>query len=52
MGATFRLEPADPDVIKGRLDEIRRWRQAHQPLGIPSAGLGVPQPATATRRAG
>jgi UDP-N-acetylmuramate dehydrogenase len=38
MGATFRLEPADPDVIKGRLDEIRRWRQTHQPLGIPSAG--------------
>jgi UDP-N-acetylmuramate dehydrogenase len=38
MAATFRLEPADPDVIKGRLDDIRRWRQAHQPLGIPSAG--------------
>ena len=38
MAATFRLRAADPDVIKGRLDEIRRWRQAHQPLGIPSAG--------------
>lgn len=38
MSATFRLASADPDVIKGRLDEIRRWRQAHQPLGIPSAG--------------
>jgi UDP-N-acetylmuramate dehydrogenase len=38
MAATFRLAPADPEVIKGRLDEIRRWRQAHQPLGIPSAG--------------
>jgi UDP-N-acetylmuramate dehydrogenase len=36
--ATFRLEPADPDTIKGRLDDIRRWRQAHQPLGLPSAG--------------
>jgi UDP-N-acetylmuramate dehydrogenase len=36
--ATFRLAPADPDTIKGRLDDIRRWRQAHQPLGIPSAG--------------
>ncbi len=34
----FRLAPADPDVIKGRLDDIRRWRQAHQPLGLPSAG--------------
>ena len=21
-----------------RLDEIRKWRQAHQPLGMPSAG--------------
>jgi UDP-N-acetylmuramate dehydrogenase len=38
LEATFRLEPADADTIKTRLDEIRRWRQAHQPLGIPSAG--------------
>jgi UDP-N-acetylmuramate dehydrogenase len=38
LAATFRLQPADADVIKGRLDEIRRWRQAHQPLGLPSAG--------------
>jgi UDP-N-acetylmuramate dehydrogenase len=36
--ATFRLQPAEPDVIKTRLDDIRRWRQAHQPLGLPSAG--------------
>ena len=36
--ATFHLAPADPDTIKGRLDDIRRWRQAHQPLGLPSAG--------------
>ncbi len=38
VDATFRLSPADPDVIKARLDDIRRWRQAHQPLGLPSAG--------------
>jgi UDP-N-acetylmuramate dehydrogenase len=38
VDATFRLTPADPDTIKGRLDDIRRWRQAHQPLGLPSAG--------------
>ena len=38
IDATFRLTPADPDVIKERLDDIRRWRQAHQPLGLPSAG--------------
>jgi UDP-N-acetylmuramate dehydrogenase len=36
--ATFALEPADQDVISERLDEIRRWRQQHQPLGLPSAG--------------
>ena len=36
--ATFGLEPADADTIKLRLDEIRHWRQAHQPLGLPSAG--------------
>ena len=36
--ATFDLTPADPETIKARLDEIRHWRQAHQPLGLPSAG--------------
>jgi UDP-N-acetylmuramate dehydrogenase len=38
LDATFRLALADPDVIKARLDDIRRWRQAHQPLGQASAG--------------
>ena len=38
MSAVFRLRPADPDEIRARLDEIRRWRRDHQPLGIPSAG--------------
>ena len=38
LDATFQLSPADPDLIKARLDEIRRWRQTHQPLGLPSAG--------------
>lgn len=38
LAATFRLGLAAPEVIKGRLDEIKRWRQAHQPLGFPSAG--------------
>jgi UDP-N-acetylmuramate dehydrogenase len=36
--ATFELTPAAPEVIGERLDEIRKWRQAHQPLGLPSAG--------------
>src|SRR5690349_7898977 len=38
LDATFQLAAAEPDTIKGRLDEIRRWRQTHQPLGLPSAG--------------
>jgi len=38
VDATFRLTPADPDTIKARLDDIRHWRQAHQPIGLPSAG--------------
>lgn len=38
IAAAFGLEPADADTIKSRLDDIRRWRQAHQPLGLPSAG--------------
>lgn len=38
VGATFRLSAASADEIRERLDEIRRWRQTHQPLGIPSAG--------------
>jgi UDP-N-acetylmuramate dehydrogenase len=38
LAATFQLSAADPDVIKERLDVIRRWRQTHQPLGLPSAG--------------
>ena len=45
MGARFALEPATPEVIRERLDDIRRWRQAHQPLGIPSAGSTFRNPA-------
>jgi UDP-N-acetylmuramate dehydrogenase len=45
VDATFRLTPADPEIIKARLDEIRHWRQAHQPLGLPSAGSVFRNPA-------
>jgi UDP-N-acetylmuramate dehydrogenase len=45
LAATFRLQPADAETIKQRLDEIRRWRQAHQPLGLPSAGSVFRNPA-------
>ncbi len=44
VGATFRLVPDDPAAIRARLDEIRRWRQAHQPLGTPSAGSAFRNP--------
>jgi UDP-N-acetylmuramate dehydrogenase len=36
--ASFELTPAEPEEVGRRLDDIRRWRQAHQPLGMPSAG--------------
>ena len=38
LEATFRLTPADPASIRGRLEELRAWRRAHQPLNLPSAG--------------
>jgi UDP-N-acetylmuramate dehydrogenase len=38
LGATLALAPGEPDLIKSHLEEIRRWRREHQPLGIPSAG--------------
>jgi UDP-N-acetylmuramate dehydrogenase len=45
LGATFHLVPDDPAAIRARLDEIRRWRQAHQPLGTPSAGSDFRNPS-------
>ena len=45
LAATFRLEPADPVAIAARLDDIKRWRREHQPLGIPSAGSTFRNPA-------
>ena len=38
LGATVKLAPGEPAEIKSQLEEIRRWRREHQPLGIPSAG--------------
>jgi UDP-N-acetylmuramate dehydrogenase len=45
LAATFRLTPAAPAAITARLDEIRRWRREHQPLGLPSAGSVFRNPA-------
>ena len=46
LTASFRLTPAPLDDIKDRLDEIKRWRQAHQPIGLPSAGSVFRNPTT------
>jgi len=45
IGARFRLTAASESEIKARLDDIRHWRQAHQPLGIPSAGSAFRNPS-------
>jgi UDP-N-acetylmuramate dehydrogenase len=45
LWASFELTRADPEVVGQKLDEIRRWRQAHQPLGMPSAGSVFRNPA-------
>ena len=45
LGAAFQLEPAPAEVIRERLDDIRRWRQGHQPLGLASAGSVFRNPA-------
>jgi UDP-N-acetylmuramate dehydrogenase len=46
LSATFRLVPDEPAAIRARLEEIRRWRREHQPLGIPSAGSVFRNPAS------
>ena len=48
LGARFRLATASADEIKARLDDIRHWRQAHQPLGLPSAGSSFRNPSPET----
>jgi UDP-N-acetylmuramate dehydrogenase len=48
LGARFRLSHASADEIKARLDDIRHWRQAHQPLGLPSAGSSFRNPGPET----
>ena len=45
VAASLRLRPEDPALVAARLDEIRRWRREHQPLGIPSSGSVFRNPA-------
>jgi UDP-N-acetylmuramate dehydrogenase len=46
VAAAFRLTPAPAEEIRQQLDEIRRWRREHQPLGLASAGSVFRNPAT------
>ncbi len=46
LGVTMALRQDDPALIRARLEEIRRWRREHQPLGIPSAGSVFRNPAS------
>ena len=38
IGATVRLEPGDPQRIRGHMDEAREWRRRTQPLAEPNCG--------------
>jgi UDP-N-acetylmuramate dehydrogenase len=46
MNTTGRGSAAARVSIAARLDEIRRWRREHQPLGFPSAGSTFRNPPT------
>jgi UDP-N-acetylmuramate dehydrogenase len=46
--ASFDLAREESAEIGHRLDEIRKWRQAHQPLGLPSAGSVFRNPTPET----
>lgn len=44
LRAEYRLQPADPEEIKGRMEELARKRRASQPLELPSAGSTFKRP--------
>jgi UDP-N-acetylmuramate dehydrogenase len=46
IAAAFALESGASDEIRARLDDIRRWRREHQPLGMASAGSVFRNPAS------
>ena len=50
LGATFRLEPADPPTIKARLDEIRQLAPGAPAARASRRRARVPQPARRLRR--
>ena len=44
VSADFRLTPADPEVVKGKMKELQGKRSASQPLDLPSAGSAFKRP--------
>jgi UDP-N-acetylmuramate dehydrogenase len=38
VGAKLELAPGDPDAIRARMDEARRWRRETQPIAEPNCG--------------
>jgi UDP-N-acetylmuramate dehydrogenase len=48
LGATLRLTPDDPELIKARMDEVKRKRLATQPHGARSAGCFFKNPPAGT----
>lgn len=38
ISARLRLRPASAEALRAEMDEMRRWRRAHQPLSEPSCG--------------
>jgi len=48
LGATLRLQPDDPELIKARMDEAKKQRLATQPHGARSAGCFFKNPPAGT----
>ena len=48
LGATIRLKPDEPELIKARMDDAKKRRLATQPHGSRSAGCFFKNPPTST----
>ena len=44
LGATFKLTPDDPDLIRRSMDDFQARREEKQPLDMPSAGSTFKRP--------
>jgi len=52
LGATLRLTPDDPELIKARMEDVKKKRLASQPHGARSAGCFFKNPPAATAGTG